>query len=239
MSTKARIDFCVVRQSALATCCRDIGRQNPRILSILRKHSCALRHLKYTEEVPCRRRLVNQISFCRWCWAETASTDWKRSLVGVLFDVNVVSWTWYTLMISPNKVLKSAPASSRLAVKVQMAKILVQENSQMTGPWFSRETEAAAPSGTSCNKKNNLKLVLKQAINVAHDFHAEIAAKWKEDVNSVFRYFPQLLVPIEILIETLIRVHGLLSDQNNTEPVLRLGFSLNAIYNRHQIMQQG
>jgi hypothetical protein len=142
-------------------------------------------------------------------------------------------------MISPNKVLKSAPASSRLAVKVQMAKILVQENSQMTGPWFSRETEAAAPSGTSCNKKNNLKLVLKQAINVAHDFHAEIAAKWKEDVNSVFRYFPQLLVPIEILIETLIRVHGLLSDQNNTEPVLRLGFSLNAIYNRHQIMQQG
>ena len=109
----------------------------------------------------------------------------------------------------------------------------------MTGPWFSRETEAAAPSGTSCNKKNNLKLVLKQAINVAHDFHAEIAAKWKEDVNSVFRYFPQLLVPIEILIETLIRVHGLLSDQNNTEPVLRLGFSLNAIYNRHQIMQQG
>ena len=86
--------------------------------------------------------------------------------------------------------------------------------------------------------ETHLASVSQQALDAAYRFHDIIAAHWTEDPNSPLNYFPQMLVSLEILLETLRVVQSLLAGKIRA-PFLRAEFPINVLYMRGRMLNHG
>ena len=86
--------------------------------------------------------------------------------------------------------------------------------------------------------QTHLASVSRQSFDAAYRFHGVIAAHWTRDPDSPLNYFPQLLVSIEILLETLRVVQSLLAG-NIRAPFLRAEFPINVLYIRGRMLNHG
>lgn len=87
-------------------------------------------------------------------------------------------------------------------------------------------------------KETHLTSVTKQGFDAVHRLHGAVAAHWEKDVNAPLDYFPQMLVSLEILLETLRVVQNLLAGSAGV-PLLRAEFPINLMYLRGRMLKDG
>jgi hypothetical protein len=105
-------------------------------------------------------------------------------------------------------------------------------------PSILKGLESGKSRRTFREKERHLTSVTTQAFNAAYRLRDLIAAHWKKDINSPLQFYPQMLVSIEILLETLRAVQNLLSG-DTAAPIPRAEFPMNIMYIRWRMRKDG
>ena len=87
-------------------------------------------------------------------------------------------------------------------------------------------------------RETRLVSVIQQGFDAAYRLHDVIAVHWSGNADSTLDYFPQILLSLEILLETLRVVQALLAGKTNA-PFPRADFPINILYIRGRMLDDG